>query len=167
MDWNLELGTTCRAYIWGTFDLVVFKIISGSFGAIVSRWSVTQKWLAVEWNGSIFGTCGVPYNIILYTCIRYLWPQCSRSLSWHSVHFSQMVCISKTAGRGAKEIWDPGILERHIHDIRGTFNLGVFKVTLRSVSVHVWIWPLTQKKKKYDSVERNRLKLGLKDISIA
>ncbi len=37
-----DLGTVVT-HIWGTFDLVVFKVISGSFGALVSKWPVIQK----------------------------------------------------------------------------------------------------------------------------
>ena len=36
--------------IWGTFDLLVFKVIWGSFGVIVSKWPGTRKRLAVERN---------------------------------------------------------------------------------------------------------------------
>ena len=36
------------ACIWGTFDLLVFRVILGSFGAIVSKWHVPQKRLSVE-----------------------------------------------------------------------------------------------------------------------
>ncbi len=37
--------------IRGTFDLVVFNVILRPFGALVSKWPVTRKWLAVERNG--------------------------------------------------------------------------------------------------------------------
>ena len=43
-------------HIWGTFDLVVFKAIWGPFGALVSRWPVSQKWLVVERDGVKFET---------------------------------------------------------------------------------------------------------------
>ncbi len=42
----------------GTFDLLVFKVILRSFGALVSKWPVTQKWLAVEQNGLKLGLTG-------------------------------------------------------------------------------------------------------------
>ena len=32
----------------GTFNLVMFKVISGSFGALVLKWPVTPKWLVVD-----------------------------------------------------------------------------------------------------------------------
>ncbi len=44
--------------IWGTFGLVGFKVILGSFGALVSKLPVSQKWLVVEQNGLKFGTRG-------------------------------------------------------------------------------------------------------------
>ncbi len=34
--------------IWATFDLVGFEVILGSFGALVSKWPLTRKWLVVE-----------------------------------------------------------------------------------------------------------------------
>ena len=42
-------------HIWGAFDLVGYKVILGSFSALVSKWSVSQKWLAVEQNGVKLG----------------------------------------------------------------------------------------------------------------
>ena len=42
-------------YIRGTYDLIVFKVILGSFGAIVSKWPVSQKGLVVERNGVKLG----------------------------------------------------------------------------------------------------------------
>ncbi len=44
---NLDLGVSVEQ-IWGTFDLVVFKIILGSFCAVASIWHATRKQLAVE-----------------------------------------------------------------------------------------------------------------------
>ena len=41
----------------GTFSLLVFKFIFGSFGALVSKGAVTRKRLAVQVNGVKFGTC--------------------------------------------------------------------------------------------------------------
>ena len=38
-------------YIRGTFYLLVFKIILGSFGALVSKWPLTRKQLDVVRNG--------------------------------------------------------------------------------------------------------------------
>ncbi len=35
-------------HIWGTFDLVVVKVILGSFSALVSEWPVTQNRLVVD-----------------------------------------------------------------------------------------------------------------------
>ena len=36
--------------IFSTFDLLVFKVIFLSFGALLSKWPVTQKRPAVEQN---------------------------------------------------------------------------------------------------------------------
>ncbi len=44
-----------EAVTWGTFDHLVFKMIWGSFGALVSKLPVTRKRLAVEKNGVKFG----------------------------------------------------------------------------------------------------------------
>ena len=44
-------------YIWGTYDFVVFKVISGhfwSFGALVSKWPVLGKGLFIERKGMTF-----------------------------------------------------------------------------------------------------------------
>ncbi len=43
--WESGVVVIC---IWGTFDLLVFKVILGSLIALVSKWPVTQKYLAVE-----------------------------------------------------------------------------------------------------------------------
>ncbi len=42
-------------YIWGTYDMVVFKVILGSFGALVSKRPVSRKGLVVEQNRVKFG----------------------------------------------------------------------------------------------------------------
>ncbi len=44
--------------IWGTLKLLVFKVILGSSGALVSTWPVTRKWLAVERNKLKFRSRG-------------------------------------------------------------------------------------------------------------
>ncbi len=44
--------------VWGTFDLLAFKVMLGSFGALVSKWTLTRKNLAIERNGLKFGTRG-------------------------------------------------------------------------------------------------------------
>ncbi len=48
-----EIWSSWTIGIWGTFDPVGFKVISGSFGAIVSKWLVSQKRLVVERNSEI------------------------------------------------------------------------------------------------------------------
>ncbi len=44
--WDSGISVT---HMWGTFDLVVFKLILGSFGALVSKWPVYRNQL-VQWN---------------------------------------------------------------------------------------------------------------------
>ena len=44
--------------ICGIFDLVVFKVILVSFGALVSKWPVSQKRLVLEQDRLKFGTRG-------------------------------------------------------------------------------------------------------------
>ncbi len=39
-----------ETHIWGTFSIVVFTLIWGSFRELVSKWPVTQKRLAVVEN---------------------------------------------------------------------------------------------------------------------
>ncbi len=46
-------------YIWGKFELVVFKVILGSFSALVSKWHATLKQLVIEQNRLKFRTPGV------------------------------------------------------------------------------------------------------------
>ncbi len=41
--------------ICGSFVLV-FKVTLGSYGALVTKWPGTQKWLAIGQNGVKFGT---------------------------------------------------------------------------------------------------------------
>ena len=44
--------------MWGTFDLVWFKVIVVSFSALVSKWPVSPKDLVIDRNGVKFVTCG-------------------------------------------------------------------------------------------------------------
>ena len=44
--------------IWGTFNLLVQGFL-GSFSVLVSKWPVTQKWLALERNSIKFGRQGL------------------------------------------------------------------------------------------------------------
>ncbi len=64
--WELMVVFIC---IFGTFNLLVFSVILGSFRALVSKWHVTRKWLAVEPNGVKFGRQGC---VCMY--MGYLWP---------------------------------------------------------------------------------------------
>ncbi len=42
----------------GTFDILVFNVILGSFGALVSKWPVTQTQVSVQKSGVKFGRRG-------------------------------------------------------------------------------------------------------------
>ncbi len=42
-------------HIWGTFVLVGYKVIFGSFVALISKWPVSQTQLVVEQNGVKLG----------------------------------------------------------------------------------------------------------------
>ncbi len=56
---NLWLGgAVVWLLIWDSFDLLVLKVILGSFSALVAKWPITWKRLAVEQNGVKFGTLG-------------------------------------------------------------------------------------------------------------
>ncbi len=37
-------------HIMGTYDFVVLKVILGLFGALLSKWLLNHKWLAMEQN---------------------------------------------------------------------------------------------------------------------
>ena len=42
-----DLGTVVT-HIWCILDIAPIKVLLVSFGAMVSTWHVTQKWLAIE-----------------------------------------------------------------------------------------------------------------------
>ena len=135
---NLEFGGggVPVTYIWGVFDLVVSKVIFGSFNALVSNWPKTLKQLVVEGNRLKFGTQG-QYSSNTY--MGYLWPckvQGHFLVIWCT--FLKMACTFKTSGRKAKltEIWDSGIL---VTPIWGTFDLVVFMKNGKSKKKNVAI----------------------------
>ncbi len=51
--WTRGIQVTCMLRI---FDLILFKGILRSFGALVSKWPITRKRLAIEWKGLKFET---------------------------------------------------------------------------------------------------------------
>ncbi len=55
--------------ISGTFDLLLFNVSLGILGALVLKWHVTQKHLAVQQNGVKFGNQGQ-----FYVYLGYLYP---------------------------------------------------------------------------------------------
>ena len=67
--WNSGALTT---HIWGAFDVVVFKVIWGSFGTFVSKWLVNRKRLVIERNGVKFRTQEHSYNTygVTHGCLK-------------------------------------------------------------------------------------------------
>ncbi len=47
-EWNLGLGGRLFNMNMGYLDLLVYKVILGTFGAHISKWTVTRKLLAVD-----------------------------------------------------------------------------------------------------------------------
>ena len=139
-------------YIWGTYDLVVFKVIWGSFSALVSKWPVSQKGLVVERNGVKF--MNHAHYLYIY---RVIWP-CGVQGQFGVIQCTclKMACISKRAGHRAKrsEIWDSWTI---VINIWGTFELVGFKVILGSFGALVSKWPVSRKGLV---VERNGVKFG-------
>ena len=78
--WDFWVVVTC---ISSPFYLLVFKVMLGAFGALVSKWHITQKLLTVEWNGMKFGTQG---RCSMY--IGYFHLLMFRSFWDHLVHYS-------------------------------------------------------------------------------
>ena len=54
-NWYFGVFVVC---IRGTFDILVFKVILGSFNAVVTEWPVPRKRKAMERNGVKFDTRG-------------------------------------------------------------------------------------------------------------
>ncbi len=80
--WESMVVVPC---IWGTFGVFVFKVILGSFGALVSEWPLTRKGLAVEQNGLKVGTQSLLQHLYRVPFTLY----CLRSFGGHSVHLSR------------------------------------------------------------------------------
>ncbi len=53
--WDSGIVVVC---IWGTFDILVFKVALGSLCVLVSKWTLTRKRLAIGQSGVKFGTRG-------------------------------------------------------------------------------------------------------------
>ncbi len=56
--WDPGEVLTCTSCTWGTFDLLVFKVILVPFIALVSKLPVTRKRLGIERHGLNFGAQG-------------------------------------------------------------------------------------------------------------
>ncbi len=118
-------------YYIGIFDLVVFKVILGSFGALSLNWSITGKRLVIEQNGMKLETHGYSYNIYVVP----LTLRCSMSYWGRAVHLSY-TSLDRRAKRS--EIWNSGIQAIHILVY---LTLVVFRVILMSFSALVSKWP--------------------------
>ena len=108
----------------------MFKVILGSFGALVSKWPVIWKRLAVERNGVKFACRFWPFSVkvILGSFVARVW-------KWSEILESWIIVIC----------------------IPGTYGLLVFKVNLGSFGALVSKWPVTGKQL---AVERNEVKFG-------
>ncbi len=92
---------TLVTHMWCTFDFVVFKVILGSFGVLVSKWPVSRKRLAVEqksseiWLGDsytyigYFDLVGVKVNLGSFGAFVSKWPVFQKRLviEWKGVKF--------------------------------------------------------------------------------
>ena len=72
---------TLVTHIWGTFDLVGFKVSLWSFGAVFSKWPITQQQMVLGRKWVKFGTRGV----------RHIWVTLDLVAFWggYSVYLSQ------------------------------------------------------------------------------
>ena len=96
---NVGLRDSCDMLIWNP-DLLVFNVILGSFGALLSKWHVTVK-RESEWNLGVGGICSL--------CIGYLWPF---SVQGHMRQFGVLISNSpicqKWLAAGQNE-WNLGL----------------------------------------------------------
>ena len=116
-------------HIWGTYDLVVFKGILESFGAFVSKWPVSRKWLVIEQNGVKFGT-RIWGTLYLVRFKVKLWG--------HSVHFSQ----NGSRAKGSQHLWLRGTGNTYMGciwplNVQGHFGSFRALVSKRSVTTKI------------------------------
>ena len=64
--WQFQKSAICKKnkFYTGTFDLLVFKVILGSFGALVSKGPITRKQMSVEKRSEIWKS-GVGVNMYM------------------------------------------------------------------------------------------------------
>ncbi len=121
MERNLRLGGSCNIYM-GTFDYLTSNVLWESFGALVSKWPVAPKRLAVE---------QICYMLVVVTC---LWRTFDLLLlKVIRCTCLRMACNLRMASRTAKrsEIWDSEVVVT-CNTYTGTFDLLVFVVILGS-----------------------------------
>ena len=83
---RLAMKLICNWYC--IFHLLVFNVIWGCFSALVSKWPLTRKQLAVECNEMKFGTWGYSCNMNM----GYLWPNLGFWASCHMLNLEILVC---------------------------------------------------------------------------
>ncbi len=125
-------------WLWGTFVLLILKVMLGSCGALVSKWHVTRKQLTVEkLNLRIGGSC--------YMYLRFLWPfWVQGNLGAIQCYWLKMTCNLKSACQAieqSREIWDTVMLVT-CTSIWDTFEILLFSVQrhLGSFGVLVSTW---------------------------
>ncbi len=100
-NWNFGIRNSGNTYydIWGIFNLVWFKVTwghLGSFGALVLKYHVTRKMMAVvqmEWNVRLRGTAN--------TYMGYIWPCSVEGHLGGGIRciYLKLTCVSKTVSR--------------------------------------------------------------------
>ncbi len=109
-------------YTWGTYDLVVFNVILGSFGARSKTACIRPGRRAKQLN------LGITNTSYTYPVYKVIWP-CRGQGKFGVIQCTclKMTYISKRTGLRAKqsEIWDSWTLVAHMW---GTFDLVGFKV---------------------------------------
>ncbi len=130
--------------ILGTFDLVVFRVILGSFSASVrhrmSPDSITadrRRKRSEIWYSVVVGILYMLYGVDLLV-FKVL-------VGSFGTLVSKMCCNSKMAGRrgNRNEIWNSGVV---LVCIWGTSDLAVFKVILGSFCALISKCPVTRKR---------------------
>ncbi len=113
--WDLEVVVVC---IWGTFDLLVFKVIWGPFSALVSiKMACNWKTFGRRAKRSDIWDSGIAL-VCMWGTLDLSVFQCHLGVTWRTC--LEMACNSKMVGCRAKrsEGWDLGVV---IACIRSTF----------------------------------------------
>ncbi len=98
-------------FIWGSVDLLLFNIVLGSFGAIVSIWHRTRKRLLEERNVVKYLDSGGSCNIYMGYRLGTFW--CPMSFWDYSVYHSQNSMQVENSWR-CRKMSDSEIIVDHI-----------------------------------------------------